>query len=109
MEFRQCESTRTSGPAGASKDFDGERRGEDIMRPPDEKEIEKLERALLEAYRFRPDTSTDKVNVAQCVMRDIRSGACEMSRWTPSVVLDELVWRTATIAAAVVLVMTVLT
>jgi hypothetical protein len=71
-------------------------------------EINKLERALTETYRSRPDIPLDKVNVAQDVMRAIRRSAGEGGRWIPSVVLDQIVWRTATIAAAVVLVVTIL-
>ena len=69
-------------------------------------EIQKLERALSEVYRSQPDRH-DVADVTQRVMRDIRQSAGERSRW-PSVV-DQLVWRTATIAAAVVLAMTILT
>ena len=72
-------------------------------------EILKLERALTEAYRVQPDLQFDGVNVTQDVMRDIRRSTNESAEWISSVVLDQLVWRTATIAAAVVLVVTVLT
>lgn len=71
-------------------------------------EIQKLERALTEAYRIQPDIPCGGVDVTQDVMRDIRRSPGESGRWVPSVVLDQLVWRTATIAAAVVLVVTVL-
>jgi hypothetical protein len=67
-----------------------------------------LERALLEGYRSRSDISHD-VNVTRDVMREIRQSAGERSRWAPATVLDQLVWRTATITAAVVLMATVLT
>jgi hypothetical protein len=62
-----------------------------------------LERALLEGYRSRSDVSRD-LDVTQDVMREIRRVSGERSRWVPTAVLDQLVWRTATITAAVVLV-----
>ena len=71
-------------------------------------EINKLERALAETYRSRSDVPFGEVNVTQDVMRTIRRSAGEGGRWIPSVVLDQIVWRTATIAAAVVLVVTIL-
>jgi hypothetical protein len=74
-----------------------------------EDEIQKIERALTEAYRSQPDIPLGGVNVTQDVMRDIRRSRGESGRWIPTVVLDQLVWRAATIAAAVVLVVTVLT
>lgn len=79
------------------------------MTSPGEKGVEKLERALIDAYHSRPDTSSDRVDVTRRVMCDIRRTAGEESWRLPSVVLDELVWRTATVAAAVVLIVTVLT
>lgn len=72
-------------------------------------EIPKLERALTESYRSRPDLSVGAVDVTQDVMRAIRQSTSEPSQWIPAVLLDQLVWRTATIAAAVVLVVAVLT
>jgi len=74
-----------------------------------EDEIQKLERALTEVYHSRPDCSSSAVDVTQGVMREIRRSPGEGTNWIPSVVLDQLVWRTATITAAVVLVVTVLT
>lgn len=72
-------------------------------------EIQKLERALTEAYRAQPDLQLDGVKLTQEVMRDIRQSANEGGRWIPSVVLAQLVWRTATITAAVVLIVTAFT
>lgn len=78
------------------------------MAPRDDETLDALERALIEDYRSRSDVS-QTIDVTQDVMRDIRRLATEPSRWTPAAVLDQLVWRTATIAAAVVLMATVLT
>ena len=72
-------------------------------------EIDKLERALTETYRARSDIPLGEVNVTQDVMRAVRRSTSERGGWIPSVVLDQIVWRTATIAAAVVLVVTILT
>jgi anti-sigma factor RsiW len=78
------------------------------MTPYDGEHLNRLERALIENYRSRSDVSRT-VDVTQDVMRDIRRSATERSRWMPAMVLDQLVWRTATITAAVVLMATVLT
>jgi anti-sigma factor RsiW len=67
-----------------------------------------LERALVDGYRSRSDVSHE-ADVTQAVMREIRRSVGERSRWAPAAVLDQLVWRTATITAAVVLMATVLT
>jgi hypothetical protein len=74
----------------------------------DDEHLDFLERALLEGYRSRSEVSHD-VDVTQDVMREIRQSADERSHWAPAAVLDQLVWRTATITAAVVLMATVLT
>jgi hypothetical protein len=74
----------------------------------DDERVNILEKALLQSYRSRSEISPD-VNVTQDVMREIRQSAGERSRWTTVGVLDQLVWRTATITAAVVLMATVLT
>lgn len=79
-----------------------------MMRPHDDK-IDRLERALTETYRSRPDLPVGAFDVTQDVMRAIRRSTTGSDRWIPSIVLDRLVWRTATIAAAVVLVVTILT
>ena len=73
----------------------------------DDERMNALERALIEGYRSRSNQST--VDVTQSVMREIRRSVAERSRWAPAAVLDQLVWRTATITAAVVLMVTVLT
>jgi hypothetical protein len=78
------------------------------MRHHEDERLNLLERALIESHRSRSDVSRD-VNVTQDVMREIRQFAGERSRWTTVGVLDQLVWRTATITAAVVLMATVLT
>jgi hypothetical protein len=78
------------------------------MTQHDEKSLKELERALIDGYRSQSRVS-HAVDVTQDVMRDIRLLATERSRWTPAAVLDQLVWRTATITAAVVLMATVLT
>jgi hypothetical protein len=67
-----------------------------------------LERALMEAYRSRPDGARG-VDVTHAVMREIRQSVPARSRWAPAAVLDQVVWRTATITAAVVLMATMLT
>src|SRR3712207_6830759 len=67
-----------------------------------------LERALKEAYLFRSDAAPD-VDVTQAVMREIRRSGNASIRWGPAALLKQLVWRTATITAAVVLVATMLT
>jgi hypothetical protein len=72
-------------------------------------EIEKLERALTEAYRARPDLPSGAVDVTHGVMREIRQLPGVGASWIPTVVLDQLVWRTATITAAIVLVVTIFT
>jgi hypothetical protein len=69
---------------------------------------QKLERALAATYRSRSDVPQD-IDVTQHVMHDIRRAGTERGWWAPSAVLDQLVWRTATITAAVVLVATMLT
>ena len=71
-------------------------------------DIRKLERVLTESYRSHSDRSNEVVDVTQSVMRDVRRSDRERAWWTPFLVLDRLVWRTATITAAVVLMMTML-
>ena len=73
-----------------------------------EESMKVLERALIDGYRSKSNVSVD-VDVTQQVMRDIRRVVGDQSRWTPAAVLDQLVWRTATITAAVVLMATVVT
>ncbi|MBA5867715.1 MAG: hypothetical protein GDA67_13570 [Nitrospira sp. CR1.3] len=79
-----------------------------MMEHRDDK-VHKLERALTEVYRSRPDFPAGTIDVTHNVMRAIRQSAGEGSRLMPSIVLDQLVWRTATIAAAIVLCVTVFT
>lgn len=72
-------------------------------------EIHKLERALIQVYRARPDLHVEGVRLTQDVMRDIRQTTGASGWRSPSVALDQLVWRTAAIAAAVVLIVTAFT
>lgn len=72
-------------------------------------EIHKLERGLTEAYRAQPDAPVDAARFVQAVMRQIRQATSDDNQRNPSASIDQLVWRTAAIAAAVVLVVTVLT
>ena len=71
-------------------------------------DLRKLERVLTESYRSHSDRSNEAVDVTQAVMRTVRHSNGERAWWTPFVVLDQLVWRTATITAAIVLMMTML-
>ena len=74
----------------------------------DDEKLNALERVLIDGYHSQSNV-TQGIDVRQEVMREIRRLATERSRWTPAAVLDQLVWRTATITAAVVLMATVLT
>jgi hypothetical protein len=78
------------------------------MTDHDEKSVNTLERALIDGYHSQSHVS-HTVDVTHDVMQTIRRPATEGSRWTPAAVLDQLVWRTATITAAVVLTAAVLT
>jgi hypothetical protein len=73
-------------------------RGEDDNR--------KLERALTEAYRAQADPVLGN-GLAQQVLRDIRQQTSGNARLSGAVWVDQLVWRTATVTAAVALVMAV--
>ncbi|HJT22284.1 MAG TPA: hypothetical protein VJ746_17565 [Nitrospira sp.] len=75
----------------------------------DKEQIDTLERALAGAYRAGSDRMVHTVDVTQRVMRNIRRPTGDRGWWTASVLPDELVWRTATVAAAAVLIITVLT
>jgi hypothetical protein len=70
--------------------------------------VNALERALLEAYRSQTSSGRD-VDVTQTVMREIRRSGVTRSWWAAATGLDQFVWRTATITAAVVLMATLLT
>lgn len=76
------------------------------MATHDDEKLNAFERALIDGYRSRSNVS-QAIDVTQDVMRDLRR--LERNRWTPAAVMDQLVWRTATITAAVVLMATVLT
>ena len=78
------------------------------MNQQTDNDIRKLERALADSYRSRSSVSNE-VDVTQQVMRDVRRLGIERGGWTPPVMLDQLIWRTATLAAAVVLMVTMLT
>ena len=71
-------------------------------------DLRRLEHVLIESYRSHSDRSMEAVDVTKAVMRDVRHSGGERPWWTPFVVLDQLVWRTATITAAVVLMVTML-
>jgi hypothetical protein len=72
-----------------------------------EEEFHKLERGLAETFRLSDETVTH-VNVVDRAMRTIRRSALDTQSRAAANMLDELVWRTATITAAVVLVATML-
>ena len=74
----------------------------------DDENLTVLERALIEAYRRRSDAS-HAVDVTRAVMRDLRGAGDDRRHWASLNVPDQLVWRTATITAAIVLTATVLT
>ncbi len=67
-----------------------------------------IERALIEGARLRMEEPPPDLNVVPRVMQTIRRSVPAPTDWTASTGLDQLVWRTATIAAAVVLVITIL-
>jgi anti-sigma factor RsiW len=71
-------------------------------------DVHKLERTLIDSYRSRSSAS-DEVDVTEQVMRDVRRLDIERGGWTPPAMLDQLIWRTATRAAAVVLIVAMLT
>ena len=79
------------------------------MKASNDENLQNLERALIETYRAQPELPVERGRLAQNVMRHIRQTTGEGGWWSPSVALDQLVWRTATIAASVVLVVTVFT
>lgn len=65
-----------------------------------------LERALTEAYRGQADPVLGD-DLAQHVLREIRQQMSRNGRPSRAVWVDQLVWRTATVTAAVVLVVAV--
>src|SRR5215467_2053549 len=107
MESRECQSTSASSTTGVAQNSEPHLTREQIMAHHDD-DIRKLERILTESYRSHSDRSNEVVDVTQSVMRDVRRSDRERAWWTPFVVLDQLVWRTATITAAVVVMMTML-
>lgn len=67
--------------------------------------LKKLERALREAHRSRPEPSLG-ADWTLRVMRDIRREAAVHGQSMMSLGLDRLVWRTAAVAAVLALVFT---
>lgn len=65
-----------------------------------------LERALTETYRGQADPVLGD-DLAQHVLREIRQQTSPDGRPARAVWVEQLVWRTATVTAAVVLVMAV--
>ncbi len=74
-------------------------------------ELKKLERALTEAFHVPADRPADPGEMTRRVMRTLRRSADAggQGQGIASGLLDQLVWRVATIAAAVVLAVSVLT
>jgi len=74
-------------------------------------ELKKLERALTEAFHIPIDRPADQSEMARRVMRTLHrsadAGGQEIG--ITSGLLDQFVWRVATIAAAVVLAVSVFT
>ena len=70
--------------------------------------LRRLEHDLSKTARLQTEVTPPDLNVAPLVMQTIRRSALRPADWTASAGLDQLVWRTATIAAAVVLVITIL-
>lgn len=71
-------------------------------------ELKKLERALTEAFRVPVDHPTDRGEMTRRVMRTLHRSVDAGAQGT-SGLLDQFVWRVATIAAAVVLAVSVFT
>jgi len=75
------------------------------MTPLNDENFKKLERALTEAHRSRPEPSLG-ADWTLRVMRDIRREAAGHGQSMTSLGLDRLVWRTAAVAAVLALVFT---
>lgn len=73
---------------------------------PDE-DLQRVERIFTDVYRDAPVPMLGE-RVIPAVMRDIRHLGHE-DRWKSSVGIDHLVWRTAAVAATVVLLLAMLT
>jgi hypothetical protein len=71
-------------------------------------QIRRLEQALVETYRAQPGHALSDTFM-QRVMSEIRQGASRSSRWAWAVGIDQLVWRAATVTAALVLIVAVCT
>ena len=72
-----------------------------------DEDLRKVERVFSDVYRDSPVPMLGQ-GVIPAVMRDIRRSGRE-NRWISSVGIDQLVWRTATIAATVVLLLAMFT
>lgn len=76
-------------------------------------ELKKLERALAETFQVPVDHPADQGEMARRVMRTLRrsadAGGLGQATGIASGLLDQFVWRVATIAAAAVLAVSVLT
>ena len=73
-----------------------------------DEQIKKIEQVLIETYRAQPDPALSD-RFIQRVMGGIRQDASVNSRWAWPVGIDQLVWRTATVTAALVLIVAVCT
>ena len=73
--------------------------------PIDDETIRRLEQAIAEAHRTRPVPLLGS-EWGERVMRDVRRAANAGVRGVVAPVVEQLVWRTAGLAAAVALVMT---
>jgi hypothetical protein len=75
----------------------------------DKERIDTLEHVLTQAHRARADGSSNRVDVISSVMREVQHISGRNRSRLLSALPGEFIWRTATIAATVVLLMTVLT
>jgi len=71
-----------------------------------DEDMQKLERALTEAHRVRQEPSLG-ADWTRRVMRDIRLAATSEGRSSIAPAVEQLVWRTAAVAATVAVVLTV--
>ncbi len=71
-------------------------------------QLRKLEQVLIETYRGQPGSPLSDTFI-QRVMSEIRQGDSRNSRWAWAIGIDQLVWRTATVTAALVLIVAVCT
>jgi hypothetical protein len=71
-----------------------------------DEDMQKLERALTEAHRARQEPPLGS-DWARLVMRDIRHAATREGRRSMVPGVEQLVWRTAAVAATVTVILTV--